>query len=163
MLLLSRRSFCLSATALVSGCGFEPVYGPDGSAEALRGSILFDEPNDKNGFDLTKQLEDRLGVSSNPQFGLSYIIETKVDPLAITQAQETTRYNVIGKVVFELRDLSTQETLTEGAAQNFTSFGATSNTVSTRSANEDAFERLMVILGDEIATHLILNSGSFLP
>lgn len=121
-----------------------------------------DEPKDKNAFDLTKHLEDRLGDASNPRFGLSYVILTEVDALAITQAQETTRYNVLGEVVFSLRDLSDQKVLTQGTVRNFTSFGATSNTVSTRAARDDAFERLMVILGDDITERLILNSGSFL-
>lgn len=163
MLSLNRRYFCLSSLALASGCGFEPVYGPTGSAQALRGSVLVDAPNDKNSFDLTKHLEGRLGRATDPRFGLSYLIETRIDPLGITPNQETTRYNVLGKIVFALRDLNTQNILTEGVAENFTSFGATSNPVSTRTASEAAFERLMIVLGDDITEHLILNSGSFLP
>lgn len=163
MLLVNRRLFCLSTTVLLTGCGFQPVYGPNGSAEALRGSILIDEPNDKNSYDLTNNLVDRIGSANSPRFGLSYVIVTEVDALAITQAQETTRYNVLGKVAFALRDLSSDAVLTKGTAENFTSFGATSNTVSTRSAREDAFERLMVILANDITEHLILNSESFLP
>lgn len=162
MLSFNRRFFCFSAVALASGCGFEPVYGPTGSANALRGSVLVDEPSDKNGFDLIASLESKLGAPSNPKYGLSYTIETSVDALAITQAQETTRYNVLGKVTFALRDLNTQEVLTNGTASNFTSFGATSNTVSTRSGLENAYERLMVILSNDITDHLILNAESII-
>ncbi|WP_380055748.1 LPS assembly lipoprotein LptE [Falsihalocynthiibacter sp. SS001] len=163
MSLLNRRNFCFSAIALTAGCGFEPVYGPSGSADSLRGSILVDAPEDKNEFDLTNQIEDRLGAPQNARFGLSVDIETRVEALAITQSQETTRYNVAGSADFTLRDLNTQQILTTGSAQNFTSFGATSDTVSTRSARADALRRLMVVLGNEISDQLIIDSTGFLP
>lgn len=163
MLSFNRRIFCLLSASFLTSCGFEPVYGPSGSAEGLRGAVIADDPTDKNGFDFVKNLEERIGTPENPSFALSYDIRTTIEALAITQAQETTRYNVIGKITFVLRNMHTQEIVTSGEAENFTSFGATSNTVSTRAAREDAAERLMMILSNDISEHLILNAPSFLP
>lgn len=158
MLSLNRRLFLTSAAATLAGCGFTPVYGPNGAAQGLRGAVLLDDPTDKNGYDLTKHIESRLGLPNAPRFGLSYVLTTRVEALAITQSQETTRYNVLGTLTFALRDLESGAILTKGAEESFTSFGATSNTVSTRTAREDAFARLMAILGDALIEHLVLNA-----
>lgn len=161
MSLFNRRVFLLSLTGLAA-CGFEPAYGPNGSAAGLRGAILVDNPTDRYSFELVKQLEDRLGQPVEPRFGLAIDLRLEEDDLAITQEQEILRYNIIGRANFTIYDLNTKEPLYESAANSFTSYAATGTNVSTAAAEQDAYDRLMVILADQITTRLIASSGSWL-
>lgn len=157
-----RRTFLLGlATLPLAGCGFQPAYGTGGTAQKLRGRVLVDEPSDRNGFNFVARLEDRLGRAQAPAYRLSYTITTKTDDLAITSAQEITRYNVIGKVRYSLTDTETGAVVTSGHVDSFTGYSATGTTVSTLVAERDAYERLMVILADQIMTRLIAASTAF--
>ncbi len=161
MSLFSRRAFLLSLSGLAA-CGFEPAYGPNGSAAGLRGAILVDNPTDRYSFELVKQLEERLGQPVGPRFGLAIDLRLEEDDLAITQEQEILRYNIIGRANFTIYDLNTKEALYQSAANSFTSYAATGTNVSTAAAEQDAYDRLMVILADQITTRLIASSGSWL-
>ncbi|SLN66848.1 hypothetical protein PSA7680_03539 [Pseudoruegeria aquimaris] len=156
-----RRTLLISLAGLAA-CGFEPAYGPGGSAANLRGSILVDDPTERFSFELVKQLETRLGQPVNPRYGLSIDLRLRDDDLAITQEQEILRYNVIGEADFAIRDLASGEELFRGKASSFTAYAATGTTVSTREAQKDAYDRLMVILADQITSRLIASSGSWL-
>jgi len=157
-----RRLFLLGLAALpLAGCGFQPAYGTGGVAEKLRGRVLVDAPDDRNGFTLVSRLEDRLGRAQAPAYRLSCAIETDTDELAITTAQEITRYNVIGRVAYTLTDAGSGAVLTQGTVDSFTGYSATGTTVSTLVAERDAYERLMIILADQIVTRLIAAAGAF--
>lgn len=156
----SRRSLLLAtATGLcsVAACGFTPVYGPNGSAEALRGTIQAETPTETNGYNFVKRFEERMGLPNTPKYLLEYDIETQTDGVAVTQNQETTRYNVIGEITYRLSEIGTGQKLASGRVQNFTSFGSTGFTISTRTSRGDAFRRLMVILADDIIDQLLAN------
>ena len=59
----NRRHFLkiTAAAALLSGCGFTPVYAPGGSADGLRGAVTIAEPSDSNSYEFVKRMEERLG------------------------------------------------------------------------------------------------------
>ncbi|MCT8158478.1 LPS assembly lipoprotein LptE [Pseudoruegeria sp. SHC-113] len=156
-----RRTLLISLAGLAA-CGFEPAYGPSGAAANLRGSILVDEPTDRFSFELLKQLEERLGQPVNPSYGLAITLRLEEDDLAITQDQEILRYNIIGEADFAIRSLATDAELFRGKVSSFTAYAATGTTVSTREAQRDAYDRLMVILADQITSRLIASSGSWL-
>ncbi len=62
MWLSDRRTFlAFLAAGALGACGFTPVYGPGGTGEGLRGAITIAAPDDREGFELVKQLENRLG------------------------------------------------------------------------------------------------------
>ncbi|WP_343080186.1 LPS assembly lipoprotein LptE [Ostreiculturibacter nitratireducens] len=149
-----RKVIALLAALPLAACGFAPAYGPGGAASALFGRVAFDVPEDKAGFDLVGRLEERLGRTADGEFRLSYRIETKETGLAITPEAAVTRYNVTGSVAFTLTD-SMGATRAEGQVSTFTSYSASGTTVSTATAREDAYRRLMVILADQIVTRLI--------
>ncbi len=154
----SRRSFCLSAVAL-AGCGFEPVYGTNGSAAGLRGSILADEPTDRRSFNFVEHFEKRMGRASMPKYTLAYTLNVSQTGLAISGSNDITRYNVIGNAAFELKDAATGQVILKDKVNSFTSYSASDQPVSTLSAEEDAEKRLMVVLGDKIVTKLLANSS----
>ncbi len=157
MWLLKRRSFLLGAAALgsLSACGFTPVYGPQGEARALLNSVEVDPPRDREGYLLVRHLEERLGRASAPRFGLSVAIKLDEERMAITKDNVATRFNLLGKATYALRDLGSGEVVTTGIVESFTGYSTTGSTAATQAATRDASERLMVILGDKIITRLM--------
>ncbi|MEM9342461.1 MAG: LPS assembly lipoprotein LptE [Pseudomonadota bacterium] len=157
----TRRTLLLTATAALAACGFTPVYGPQGSAEGLRGSIAIDDPSDPAGFALVRQLERRLGLPNSPTYALSADLFVTEKELGITADQEITRFNILGRARFALRDLSTGAIATSGEVDSFTSYSATGTPFATQTAERDAQDRLMVILADQIVARLLATAGDW--
>ncbi|WP_435139687.1 LPS assembly lipoprotein LptE [Pseudopelagicola sp. nBUS_19] len=154
MLSFSRRIFLLSAAAL-GGCGFTPVYGPEGGARGLQSNVLVDDPIDNVTYLLVRELEDRLGRGSGGEkYGLSLSVKTERKSVGKTIAQVTTRFDVLVEATYSLRELSTKKVVTSGKVNSFSSYSASSSTVAELSSETDAYERLMVILTDRIVADL---------
>ncbi|MBR9842491.1 MAG: hypothetical protein GYB25_04980 [Rhodobacteraceae bacterium] len=155
----NRRTVLLSLAAasglMLAGCGFEPVYGNGGSASRFLNQITVDAPTGNRTYLLTRELEDRLGRNLNGTYGLSVSVKTDEDSTGRTITGTTSRYDVIGEATFALRDLATGEVLTSGKTKNYVGYSATGSTVATIAAKEDATERLMVILADQIVANLL--------
>ena len=115
----NRRIF-LGGILALGGCGFAPVYGPEGAANRLLGRIEVDAPVDRDSFLLVQQLETRLGRGDAPAYGLSLGLEVKQERMAINATNITTRFNVIGKSTYALRDLSDGKVITSGSVDSFT-------------------------------------------
>lgn len=161
MWLPDRRVFLLSSIAL-GACGFEPVYGPGGDGDSsLIGQIEVAAPTTRNGFDLVRQLETRLGQPQSPRYMLNHTIKVQQDSLGIAPTQEITRYNLVGHVEYTVIEIATGEIATSGKVNNFTAYSATGTTLSTQTARRDAFSRLMLILSDQIAARLIATSADW--
>ncbi|WP_253913435.1 LPS assembly lipoprotein LptE [Pseudoruegeria sp. HB172150] len=153
----NRRNFLALGTAslALAACGFTPVYGPSGQAHGLRGQIFVADPADRNGFVFVAHLEDRLGQPQAGPYLLEYRIQTSRTGLGVTTTGATTRYNVLGRVDYTIKDRATGAIIRTGKVENFTGYSATGSIVGTVSATEDASERLMVILADQLVTELI--------
>ena len=155
----NRRTVLLSLTAasglMLAGCGFEPVYGTGGSASRFLGQITVDAPTDNRSYLLTRELEGRLGRNLNGAYGLSVSLNTSERSAGRTITGATSRYDVIGEATFALRDMASGEVLTSGKTKNYVGYSATGSTVATIASQEDATERLMVILSDQIVANLL--------
>jgi len=153
-----RRTLLLGALAL-GGCGFTPVHGPGGPAEGLRGRIEFDQPADRPGFDLVRQLESRLGVPTAPRWRLSASIRKSEERIAVTSQGVANRFQILGQADYALHEIGTERTVTSGSVESFVSYSATRTAVATRAAQRDAEARLMVILADQVADELLATAG----
>ncbi|MBU2936020.1 MULTISPECIES: LPS assembly lipoprotein LptE [Pacificibacter] len=153
MLLFNRRTFLLSAAAL-AGCGFQPAYGPNGTASKLRGKVRIESSDSREGFTLAHALEDIFAQTVDEQYVLSFTIETDEDGLGITTDQEITRYHVTGTAKFSLIRTADGQTVASGEARNFTAYSATGSTVSSVTATRDAYDRLMSILANQISVQI---------
>lgn len=149
-----RRVFLLGFAAL-AGCGFAPVYGPDGAATSMRGRIDVASPRDEEGYALVKRLQDRLGRADAADLDLTADIRISEDSVGFLPDGEISRYNVIGEAAWRLTRKGDDTLVASGRERSFTSYSATSTTVATTFAQRDARERLMVILADRIVTDLI--------
>ncbi|MGR3467395.1 MAG: LPS assembly lipoprotein LptE [Shimia sp.] len=150
---LPRRAVLLGGLAL-AGCGFTPAYGP-GPAQALRGRVAVDAPDNRDGFDLVRALEARLGLPEAPAFGLSIAVDTQEEGIGVDRDGRTTRFQILAIATYALRDLQTLEVVDTGSVETFTAYSTTDTTIAERAAEDDARARLMVILADLITTRLI--------
>lgn len=144
----------LSLVLLLAACGFEPVNAPGGAGAALQGQVQVAAPESREAFLLVQRLEERLGRTSLPAYELSLNLSLREQSLAINPEGDVQRFNVIGIAEFALRDLETGEVAQSGLVQSFTGYSATSTTVAALAAERDAFQRLMVILADQIVLRL---------
>ncbi|MDA5092905.1 LPS assembly lipoprotein LptE [Aliiroseovarius sp. KMU-50] len=156
MWLSDRRSFlALLLAGGLSACGFTPVYAPGGSGEGLQGSVTIAEPDTREGFELVKALEARLGRNLSARYDLNYTITTRTQGLGVTAAQEITRTQVMGEVGYEVVERDTDQVVHKGTVSNFTSYSSEGSTVSTAAVERDAYRRLMVSMADLITTRLM--------
>ncbi|MHA6262958.1 LPS assembly lipoprotein LptE [Arenibacterium sp. CAU 1754] len=149
----NRRTLLMMPLALAA-CGFTPVYGPGGTASALRGRVAIDAPDTQASYLLVRNLEERLGRSASPAYRLAVKPTLTQQGQAVTAAGEITRFSIVGKADFTLHRMSDDTVVAKGAVDNFTGYSATGSTVETLAAESDARERLMVILADQITTRL---------
>ncbi len=154
------RRFALLAPLALAACGFNPAYGPGGSAGKLTETIWVQDPTDKNAFDLVERLEERLGRPEAIRYDLAYTITTETVGVGITPDNKITRYNLKGVVDYALTDRATGAQVTGGRVQSFTAYSATGSTVAQLAAEEDASLRLMRILADQIVARLIAASST---
>ena len=157
MLLSDRRSVLSALLALpIAACGFEPVYQQDTVALGLRGKVLLDTPTTEMIFDLNRALEDRLGATRDPLYGLRATYQESRSGLSVQGTAAITRYNLIGTSSYDLRDLQTGATIQSGTVESFTSYSATSTTIATAAAADDARQRLSETLSDLIISDLLV-------
>lgn len=156
-----RRTFLrLAALTALAGCGFTPAYAPSGGAAKLLNGVQADAPKTREEFALTRRLSERLGPVNTPRYRLAYRVQTSAIGQAITPDNATTRYSLTGNVDYTLHDIGTDAVLLTGRAASFTSWSASGTVVATDAAEEDAHERLMAILADQIVTKLTAQAAS---
>lgn len=150
-----RRTLLMMLPAALAACGFTPAYGPGGRGTALQGRIEVAAPENENAFVLVRELERRLGRATRPEYRLTYEISTDTQGQAVTASNETTRYSVVGRVSYALTRTADGKVVAKGTEQNFTGYSATGSTVETLAGENDAQERLMAILADQIHASLL--------
>ncbi|MDO6522847.1 LPS assembly lipoprotein LptE [Shimia thalassica] len=157
MSLSNRRYFVMfgGASLALAGCGFTPSYGTNGTASAFLGQTVVDEPTDNVSYLVVRELEDRLGCTPQGIYGLSVSLQTEQRSIAKSISGITSRYDLLATATYALRDLETKEVLTSGKVENFTGYSTTGTTVDTLAAETDAYERLSVILTDQIMAQLL--------
>jgi LPS-assembly lipoprotein len=157
-----RRSLlAMLALSGLGACGFSPAYGPSGPAQGLRGRIKADPPATRNHFEFVAAFEDSLGRSDEPEWRLSYQINVSVVNLAVTPEGSILRYNYVGRVSYQVRDIASGKVVTRGSANSFTASAATRSTIAAAASTTDATTRLMQILSDLVVTQLLATSAKW--
>ena len=169
LLRLPLLGLSLAAALVVSACGFTPVNAPGGTGAALYGRVEvapLDQPDsrgDANGYFLVRDLEQRLGRTTSGDYRLALKLSTRTEGQAITADSSITRYSIIGAAGYSLTRLSDGAVISSGSETNFTGYSATGSSVETLAGERDAFERLMRILADQIATRILATADVTLP
>ena len=166
MSLLNRRNIVTYGGALVTratlcACGFSPVYAPGGTGDRLQGRIAVQAPEtlnasrDEDAYYLVRNLETRLGRSTEADYDLTVSLTTREEGQALTADRQITRYSLIGQARYALLRRSDGLVVTSGRVESFSGYSASGSTIQTLSSENDAHERLMQILADQIVAKLL--------
>jgi LPS-assembly lipoprotein len=96
-----------------------------------------------------------LGRPQNVGYTLSYSISMSERGAASVVGVGETRIALLGSIDYSLTDTASGAIITSGSLRNVTNYSTTANQLATRRAQEDAQERLMRILADQVATRLM--------
>lgn len=158
MWLSDRRGVLTGLAALaLAGCGFRPVYGPEGAGRALRGSIRAADPVSRNDFDFVAAFEDLLGRPEGARLALAYTLTTTEVGGGTVQNFGATRVQVFGTLDFTLTEGA--ETVAQGQITGDTVYSTTGTQLATLTAAEDARLRLMRLLAEGLVTRLYTEPG----
>ncbi|WP_420862054.1 LPS assembly lipoprotein LptE [Algirhabdus cladophorae] len=150
MSLLNRRLILLGGLA-TAGCQFAPVYS---DRNDLWGAFAFTAPKNRLGFVLKQRLEDRMGQPQSPRYDVALSLSNSLQRNAITADGTTTRFKVFGTVSYTLKPFQTKTVLHNGTVNSFTSYSNTGTTVANTTARQDASDRLMSLLADQLVARL---------
>ena len=154
---ITRRGLLAAlAGVALTACSFTPVYGPSGQGAALDGNVAVKFAPGNRGFALGQALQNRLGPPDTPAYRLHYSVSTSSERVAITTAQSTNRFNLIGQSGYSLVEQSSGNVVMSGSVDGFSSYSASGTSVATQAAERDGYERLMVILADKIVAELLV-------
>lgn len=159
MWLSDRRKFLAGVAAvalLLSGCGFTPVYGPQGAGNRLLGQVSLQAPDTRDTHQFKRHFEERLGRVVAGRYVLRVDISTDEQDMGGTSSGNTTRYRVNGDVDYSL--VEGKIVRLSGTTDSFTGYSNTGSTVATIAARRDAYARLMVILSDQVIDELLLSA-----
>lgn len=150
----SRRA-ALAVALLAAGCGFTPVYGPSGAGTRLHGQVRVADPQTADDYAFLRRMTERLGPAETGRYDLAYTLRVAVLPQAITPDEITTRFSLNGTATYRLTDSATGATVAQGEVSNFTSHSTVGTVIATNAAEQDARNRLAVILADQVVTRLL--------
>jgi LPS-assembly lipoprotein len=155
MSLLDRRTLLMLPLALAA-CGFTPVHAPGENGARLYDRVAITSPGaSAESYLIVRNLEERLGRSQVNAYTLDVSVTTDTQQQAITAANVTTRFSLVGTAKFVLTDTSDGRIVVSGDVQNFTGYSNTGSTVDTLAGEKDARERLMSILADQIVSQIL--------
>lgn len=150
----SRRA-ALAVALLAAGCGFTPVYGPGGAGTRLDGQVRVADPQTADDYAFLRRMTERLGPAETGRYDLAYTLRVAVLPQAITPDEVTTRFSLNGTATYRLTDSATGATVAQGEVSNFTSHSTVGTVIATNAAEQDARNRLAVMLADQVVTRLL--------
>ncbi len=141
--------FTLGATS----CGFTPVYAPDSEAPAKLSEISVAPPkNRRASFQLVSELEKRIGRNVNSDKILEHSISISYESFGLFN--RSNRAQLVGNVTYSVVSTKDGRSLYSGSVNNFVTFVTDGRT--TTSPFDDALERLVTILADQIITELMV-------
>ncbi len=150
------RRLVILAGLVLGACGFQPVYAPGGAALTLLDRVSVETAATPFDFRLRSAIEDRLGLAATPAFRLTVASSVDEVSAAIAPDGSITRFNLTGAANWSLIDAASSTELATGQVDSFTSYAATGTTVATRTAENDASDRLASALADLILARLLI-------
>ncbi len=141
-----------AAAALAGGCAFEPLHGGAQGAGAWRGSVLVEDIEGREGYAFRQALRRRIGdAGSETRYSLSVALAFEERGLAITQRNDVTRFDVVGRADFALkRRAEDGRTVRAGVARSASAYNTLATPYATRIAAQDARRRVAEDLAERV-------------
>jgi len=148
----------------LSGCGFTPVYGDRGvsaspAAAARLDSVAIEPIGERNGQMLRNLLIDRMyadGRPADPAYRLVIRLAATEEDLGIRRDATATRARVRLVADYELVDTASNEVVYRTFSRAVVSYNLLEAQYATLVAEQDAYERGLIELADDIRTRLAL-------
>jgi LPS-assembly lipoprotein len=175
VLMARRRAAVLMVVApcvlLAAGCGFRPLYGQSGGGDAATLATVEIEPiPDRIGQKMRTLLRERLspkGPSDRSLFRLSVSLTEARQELAFRKDESATRANLTVTANFRLAVIDRPDIGTlSGTAYSTNSYNVLESQFATLSAANDARDRALVSLAEEIRLRIaagMRNPRLFVP
>lgn len=146
---------------LLSGCGFKPLYGSRGGdggspVEAQLNSIAIDNIPNREGQILRNNLIDRLYAQNRPAvpaYRLKVVIRSKEQELGLLANASATRALIDMYGDYSLVDSKGNE-LVSGTTHSVASFNKMDQMYGTVAARQNAYERTLNEIGEQIVNRL---------
>lgn len=157
------KVFILFLYLTLTACGFQPVYGTRGldtNIQKAYQSIAISNIPDREGQILRNHLIDRLHLRATPAQP-AYVLNVSpingyVVRLGIARDATTTRAQYEANAYVSLKDMATGDVVLERQVRSLAAFNILSSEFQTVVTEEDAQERVLNDLADQIETQLSL-------
>jgi len=151
----------LGAAALLTGCGFQPVYmptasGKPGPAERELAAIQVDLISDRPGQELRQDLQQRLGSDSGTpsRYHLAVSFTISGEGIGILTDTIATRVRLVGSAAWYLTAIDGSR-ITSGSARAMDAFNVLDQQYFAADMDDEALaQRLASVLADQIAIQL---------
>jgi len=160
---LVRRSFLFALSAAgLAGCGFEPLLGGGrDSADAIEqlSAIRIEPIPDRSGQVLRNALLDRLtpqGQATGARYVLRIRLSEPRQSILLRRDDIISRSSYSAQASYELRDAQGQR-LFSGSSSFTTDYEVASSEFATRTSLENARDRVMELVANDIRNQLALN------
>jgi len=146
----------------LAGCGFQPVYGRHGLAtapSAQLNQVAIDPIPDRPGQTLRNLLIDRMyagGRPADPAYRLAVQLTASEEELGIRKDATATRARLRLVASYELIDIATGQTVYRTFSRAVVSYNLLEAQYATLVAEQDAYERGLTELADDMRTRLAL-------
>lgn len=136
-----------------ASCGFTPVYAPDSEAPAKLSEFSVAPPsNSRASFLLVSELENRIGRNVNGNKIFKHNISLSFENLGLFN--RSNRGQLVGSITYSVVSTKDGRSLYSGSVNNVVTFVTDGRT--TTSPFDDALERLVTILADQIIAKLMV-------
>jgi len=152
----------VAVAGVLAGCGFQPLYGEGGSEGTVSESLAavrIDPLRDRTGQRMHNFLRDRLnprGQPISPSYRLQVALTETLTTLGVRRDETATRANLRMVADFTLVPYGGDEPLLTGKSSSTTSYDILSNPFATTVSEDDARERALREVADDIQTRLAL-------
>lgn len=151
---LTRTFVCTLFLVALAGCGFKPLYGDSGTANALTNLDVAVEAGDGQVGRLVQYaLLDSLSSASspsNPEYRVELTTNFFEQDLAIQRDAEVTRTSVVATVYFKLVDVRTGKQVMKSVSRSRTSYNRVASEFANIVAAQDAQKRVARAIADDI-------------
>jgi len=146
---------------VMSGCGFEPLYGPkwtgDSYVENQLAEVKIALIPDREGQILRNHLLDKLNAAGEPTFPQAYLhVSLVLDKVSVSVRRDgtTQRFNVVATAEITLKDQNRKKTLYNDTIKHVTSYSIGELTAefgyASLTSEADAKKRVLELLANEI-------------
>ncbi|MCZ8312799.1 MAG: LPS assembly lipoprotein LptE [Magnetospirillum sp.] len=160
---LVRRSFLFALCAVaLAGCGFQPLLGRAGdSADAIEqlSAIRIEPIPDRSGQVLRNALLDRItpqGQTQASRYVLRIRLSEPRQTILLRRDDIISRSSYTANATFELRDMQGRRVFS-GSSSFITDYEITASEFATRTSLENARDRVLELVADDIRNQLALD------